>query len=672
MLTKMAEEEVGMLLGVPGEIEKLGRTVGDIQCLLSDAERRQIESKSIEKWLLELTDVMYDADDIMDLCQIKAKERSERHGCSSNFGCGISMLSCLRNPVFAHKIGTQIKELNSRLNEIYERKSKLSLQIESQNDVGPSNVRPVVPVPSAPLADIVGYKIEEDTAMLVKLLTTDDEESVKENVSAVAIVGMAGIGKSTLAKKVFYDPEIQREFPLRILVCVSKDLKEVQLLKCIIREVGGDYSAAEEKSELVPKLARLVENKKFFLVLDDVWPESQEVWNGLLREAMIGGARGSRLLVTTRNDRVARFIQATTTHHVQKLSEEDAWSLLAKQVALNELDSETLKDIGLELVKKCDGLPLAIIAIGGVLRGRGKDIREWQTISKSTLWSMVPDNHYFPQAFYLSYEDLPSYLKQCFIFCSLYPEDHVFFGNDLIYLWLAEGFLCDKGDLSFYETGKEYYKELVWRNLFEVVEELRYLSFVNTNVEVFPEGLRMLKKLIELIGLQPGNNCSSSSNLDDLGTLSLLSCLSLKSLEKVTDISVAKKANLKEKGHLKALSFYYNTDSGCQVSKPIEEKKAAEDVLNALDNLKPRYVMGLLDFEMETLPDYLRKAEAEKLTVWCSKELLVMITSLGVESSEWKKFEHIPRVKFYADDESLYATYQKTPFRFTTNVDSSA
>ncbi|KAJ4772090.1 Disease resistance protein (CC-NBS-LRR) [Rhynchospora pubera] len=332
MLTKMAEEEVGMLLGVPGEIEKLGRTVGDIQCLLSDAETKQTKSKSIEKWLLELKDVMYDADDIMDLCQIKAEERRERHGSSSSkFGCGISMLSCLRNPVFAHKIGIQIKELNSRLDEIYKKKSNLGL-IELEGVVAPSNVRPMRSVPSAALADIVGDKIEEDTAMLVKLLTTDVEESVNENVSAVAIVGMPGIGKTTLAKKVFHDPEIQEDFPLRILVCVSKDLKEVQLLKCIIREAGGDHGAAEERSELVSLLETSIQGKKFFLVLDDVWPESQEVWNGLLREAMISGARGSRLLVTTRSESVARFFEATMTHHVQKLSDHDSWSLLAKQV----------------------------------------------------------------------------------------------------------------------------------------------------------------------------------------------------------------------------------------------------------------------------------------------------------------------------------------------------
>ncbi|KAJ4772088.1 Disease resistance protein (CC-NBS-LRR) [Rhynchospora pubera] len=336
LLAKMAEDEVGMLLGVPGEIEKLGRIVRDIQCVLSDAERKQTKGSAIERWLLQLKDVMYDADDLMDLFQIKAEERHARYDnnlSSSKFGCGINMFACFRNPIFAHKIGTQIQELNSRLDEISKNKSSLGL-IESQEVFGQSYIScrysdfGKKTDPSVVLADIVGDKIEEDTTMLVDSLTTDDEESVKENVSVVAIVGMPGIGKSTLAKKVFHDPEIQREFPLRIWVCVSKDLKEVQLLKCIIPEAGDDHGVAEERSELVSMLERSIQGKKFFLVLDDVWPESQEVWNRLLREAMIGGARGSRLLVTTRDDRVARFIQATTTHHVQKLSDDDSWSLV--------------------------------------------------------------------------------------------------------------------------------------------------------------------------------------------------------------------------------------------------------------------------------------------------------------------------------------------------------
>ncbi|KAJ1689683.1 hypothetical protein LUZ63_013838 [Rhynchospora breviuscula] len=333
MLRKMVEDEVGMLLGISGEIEKLGETIRDIQCVLSDAETKQSKDSRIERWLLRLKDVMYDADDLMDLCQIKAEDRRTLydHPSCSKFSCGINFLSCFRNPVFAHKVGKKIKELNSRLDQIAKMTSDLGL-IELQHIVGPSNVcRENIDIglqtyPSIVLDDVVGDKIEENTKLMVKWLTKE-EMDVTENVSVIAIiVGMPGIGKTTLAKKIFNDQRIQEEFYLKFWVCVSKDLKGMELLKCIIREAGGHHSAAEERSKLVPMLERLVRGKKFFLVLDDVWPESQNVWDGLLRDAMIGGARGSRLLVTSRDGNVARFMNATTTHYVEKLSDEDAWS----------------------------------------------------------------------------------------------------------------------------------------------------------------------------------------------------------------------------------------------------------------------------------------------------------------------------------------------------------
>ncbi|KAJ4806693.1 Disease resistance protein (CC-NBS-LRR) [Rhynchospora pubera] len=367
LVTKMMSDEVGMLLGIPGEIEKLGETVRDIQCVLSDAERKRNKNSAVERWLMQLKDVMYDADDLMDLCQIKAEDRRARynHPSCSKFGCGINLLSCFHNPVFAHEVGKKIKELNSRLDKIAKKKSDLGL-IELQHVVGQgqSNVNwrrsdiSLKTDSSVILADIVGDKIEEDTELLVKWLTTE-EMSVEENVKVFAVIGMAGIGKTTLAKMVFNETRIQEEFHLKIWACVSKDLKGVDLLKCIIREAGGRHDVAEERSELVPMLERLVRDKKFLLVLDDVWPESQNVWGELLRCAMIGGARGSRLLITTRDGNVARFMNATTTHYVEKLSDEDAWSLIIKQVAIDQIESEILNDVGLKLVKKCDGLPVA-------------------------------------------------------------------------------------------------------------------------------------------------------------------------------------------------------------------------------------------------------------------------------------------------------------------------
>ncbi|XP_078148471.1 putative disease resistance protein RGA3 [Carex rostrata] len=473
LLMEMVQDEVGMLLGIPGQIEKLSETVRDIQCVLADAERRESKSSAIERWLMQLKDVMYDADDIIDLCQIKAKDRlagSSSHS-SSNARCGCLLLSCFQNPFFAHKIGSKIKNINSRLEGIAKRKTDLGL-IESQNSSRPSDpVRRVDSIitrktdPLVVLDDIVGEKIEEDTEMLVNWLI-EEEKSEREIILVLAIVGMGGIGKTTLASKIFNDRRIQEEFQIKIWVCVSKEVKGVELLKCMIREAGGEHGAAQERSELAPILKRLVQGKKFLLVLDDVWEESRAVWNSLLRAPMSGGAHGSRLLVTTRDDRVADGMRAAKLHRVEKLSDEDGWSLLLKQVFQNEKESEIqkFKDIGLQLVEKCDGLPLAIKNIGGVLCTKPKTKAEWQAVLNSNMWSIVGMSG-IHNAFHLSYEDLSSPLKQCFIFCSLLPEDFEFGKTELIYQWLAEGYLQDKVD--FWKLGNEYYIELLVRNLLE-------------------------------------------------------------------------------------------------------------------------------------------------------------------------------------------------------------
>jgi NB-ARC domain/Rx N-terminal domain len=329
MLVTLAQEEVGLLLGIPGEIEKLTRMVGDIRCVLSDAERRQSESQTISQWVMELKDLMYDADDIIDLCQIKADERTEKSGSSSHFfNC------CLSNPGFSHKIGRRIKVLNGKLENIVNRISLLGL-IEYR--VGSSGVsRSVFTVnrktdPLIVQSDIVGEKVQEDTNTLVELITKE-YANVTNDMAVIAIVGIGGIGKTTLAKKMFNDQRIKDEFQVKIWVCISKEVVERELLKNVIREAGGNHCAAQERSELIPLLERLIAGKKFLLVLDDVWRESEKVWHGLLREPFMSGARGSKIVVTTRDQTVAMRMKAIHSLRVDKLQDDDAWSLLIKQV----------------------------------------------------------------------------------------------------------------------------------------------------------------------------------------------------------------------------------------------------------------------------------------------------------------------------------------------------
>ncbi|KAG1368548.1 putative disease resistance RPP13-like protein 1 [Cocos nucifera] len=217
----------------------------------------------------------------------------------------------------------------------------------------------------------------------------------------------------------------------------------------------------------------IVANKKFLLVLDDSW--DQNVWNDLLRNPLQSGATGSRILVTTRNEGVALQMKAVESHQVKLLSAEDGWVLLRKKVVLSgqEREIEDLKDIGEKIVDKCGRLPLAIKTIGGVLSRKSRNKRDWEKVLKTlsnNAWSSWTD---FPKevqpALYLSYEDLPSPLKQCFLYCSLFPEDHEFYRSDLIRYWISEGFIHEEGDLTLEELGEDYYGDLVQRSFLQPV-----------------------------------------------------------------------------------------------------------------------------------------------------------------------------------------------------------
>ena len=204
------------------------------------------------------------------------------------------------------------------------------------------------------------------------------------------------------------------------------------------------------------------------IVLDDLWNDNYNDWDELVTP-LIKGNSGSRVIITTRQQKVAEVAHTFPFHKLEVLSDEDSWSLLSKHAfgSENFCDNKcpNLEAIGRKIARKCSGLPIAAITLGGLLRSK-VDAKEWSAILKSDLWKLENDN--ILPALLLSYQYLPSHLKRCFSYCSIFPKDYPLDRKRLIFLWMAEGFLeHSQGEESMEEVGDEYFAELLSRSLIQ-------------------------------------------------------------------------------------------------------------------------------------------------------------------------------------------------------------
>ncbi|XP_073102659.1 putative disease resistance protein RGA3 [Elaeis guineensis] len=525
LLDKLSEfiwGEISITRDVQDELKQLQRRIERLSGYLESAEQKRHENRTINNWVVELKDVMYDADDIIERCMIEGRILLENHPSTLAVRDTSSSFYSPGFLQFKHEIGKKIKELNDRLKEINKDRSKLpALKYSAQE--GRVNTRQTFP--SVIKSDIVGPKIEEATQSLVELLIKDANKKYR----VLGIVGMGGIGKTTLASNIYNNKIIKENFPIRVWVCISQDFSETKMLKEIIRGGGGNYGKAETKAELVTCLS-FVLSKRFFIVLDDVW--EKDVWEDLLRYAVENATSTGRIVITTRDRNVAGSIvtEGAEIHHVDKMDDHSGWKLLCKIVFGDNDDEEeeisSLQEIGVKIVKKCGGLPLAIKTIGGVLRSKERSNVEWNKILKSDAWSMSQLQEQLPRALFLSYEYLPSDLKQCFLYCSLFPEDFTMDRGELIRYWVAEGFVKRaEGDTIMEDLAEDFYRELIGRNLLQPCDKYGRLSDVAGNYCKMHDLLRSLAHFLmrdESIFLGDHEQSPNTNPLSKLRRLSMV------------------------------------------------------------------------------------------------------------------------------------------------------
>ncbi|KAK6774169.1 hypothetical protein RDI58_029408 [Solanum bulbocastanum] len=283
-------------------------------------------------------------------------------------------------------------------------------------------------------------------------------------LEVVSIVGMGGIGKTTLANKIYNDPFIMSHFDVRAKATVSQEYCAKNVCLSLLSSTSGKSNEHQDDGQLADRLQKSLKGRRYLVVIDDIWTE--RAWDDM-KLCFPDCNCGSRILLTTRNMEVAKYASSgKPPNQMRLLNIDESWKLLQSRVFVKNCFSPEFEQLGKQIALKCGGLPLAIIVIAGVLSNIGESFDEWTRVAENVS-SVVSTDHNVQcmRVLALSYHHLPHHLRACFLYFAIFPEDTVIFVNKLVKLWTAEGFLKAELMKNIEEVAEKCVKDLIDRNL---------------------------------------------------------------------------------------------------------------------------------------------------------------------------------------------------------------
>ncbi|XP_044423807.1 disease resistance protein RGA5-like [Triticum aestivum] len=480
-LLELLKEEYKLKKKVREGVESLEKEMKSMYTALrkvGEVPRDQLDEQ-VKFWADEVRELSFNMEDVVDKFLVRVEDGSEPAANSNK----IKRLTKKMAGLFIkgkthHEIANAIKDINKQVQEVASRRVRYNVD----NLVAmPAAVAPIDPRLRAlytEVTELVGIAGKRDQE-LMKLLSEGDNES-KKKLKTVSVVGFGGLGKTTLVKTV-YD-KIKGEFDCRAFVSVGRNASAKKILMDILLalDMYESHFTILGETQLIDKLRERLENKRYLIVIDDIWDE--KLWTIINWAFSKNNNFGSRLITTTRIVNVSKFCCSSTNdsvYQMEPLSDDDSKRLFYKRIFSQESGCpRELEEVSTCILKKCGGVPLAIITIASLLASdqHPKPEDEWHVLLESIGRGLTKDHgvEEMMRILSISYYDLPSYLRTCLLYLSMFPEDREIMKDQLIWMWIAESFVqCEKAKTSLFEIGETYFNELVNRSLIQPVYNYR-------------------------------------------------------------------------------------------------------------------------------------------------------------------------------------------------------